>query len=371
MRRVRLVLVLALVFVLAWLFLPLRWTPPPAGGRPAANYGEAQARLRLLEVRDHAVAVMDSCGTYALDHGYRTERCYVLLHGFTNCPRQFDMLAARLHATGANVLLPRMPRHGIENADKNVLSDLTAAELVATAEEAVNIAHGLGEHVSLVGLSTSAVVAAWVAEHRSDVDQVMLIAPAFAPKEVPGLLSVPVTAALLRAPNFFFSWPDTSGGPKSTFPGFASHALLRVYQLGAHVLEAAPPSHGTHALVVTSAGDEAVNNGITKGLAERWIRAGVPTAWFEFPRGLGVEHDMIDPEQPYQRVRLTYPLIQRFLTTGRPPLLADSAAVGGGPIGVGAETGAGPAARDSARAGRRNEVTTSRSSAPSQGASRK
>jgi len=35
---------------------------------------------------------------------------------------------------------------------------------------------------------------------------------------------------------------------------------------------------------------------------------------------------MIDPEQPYQRVAVVYPLLRKMLETGRAPTLADSTA---------------------------------------------
>ncbi len=365
-RTVVFALVLVLAATLGLLLRPPRWTPPPMASHPVSSYAEAITRLRRLEERDDAAAVRAECRTRFLGHGGRTARCYVLLHGFTNCPRQFERLAELLYEDGANVLLPRMPRHGIAGPGKTVLADLTAAELVASVEEALDIAHGLGDRVSVVGLSTSAVAAAWSAEHRADLDQVMLIAPAFAPKDVPEVVAIQLANALLHAPNFFVWWDpkrkEDVPGPKSAYPGFASRALASMYQLGAHTLEEAkrPPAPGARALIVTTARDEGVNNAVTRELAKRWRRSGVTVEELEFPVETGVHHDMIDPEQPYQRVALTYPLIRRFLETGRAPLLADSLAITSRPCGAG---GAG--------AERRNEPTSSSSSLLSQGASRK
>lgn len=365
-RTATLALALVLGATLGLLLWPPRWTPPPMAAHPASSYAEAIARLRRLEARDDGAPVRAECRTRFLGHGRRTARCFVLLHGFTNCPRQFERLAELLYEDGANVLLPRMPRHGIASPGKTVLADLTAAELVANVEEALDIAHGLGDRISVVGLSTSAVVAAWSAEHRADLDEVMLIAPAFAPKDVPELVAIQLTSALLHAPNFFVWWDpkrkEDTPGPKSAYPGFASRALASVYQLGAHTLAEAqrPPAPVARALIVTTARDEGVNNAVTRELAKRWRRRGVAVEEFEFPAETGVHHDMIDPEQPYQRVALTYPLIRRFLETGRAPLLADSTA-----------TGKRPREADGVDAEGRNEPMTSLSSSPSQGASRK
>jgi carboxylesterase len=295
------------------------------------NRDEALERLRRLEARDDTVALYPPCRTLVLDHGVKTPRAYVVLHGFTNCPRQFGTLARLLYDGGANVIVPRMPRHGLANAPKSVLSDLTAAELVATSGEAVDIAGGLGDHVSVVGLSSGAVIAAWLAQHRADIDQILLIAPSFAPKDVPEWLAVPLSNALLRISDVFIPWdPEHKRpyGPKSAYAGFSTHALARVYELGAHVLGAKPPARGTRVLLVTTPLDEGVNNEIAGELGKRWLEQGADVRSFEFPAAAWVHHDMIDPEQPYERVAVVYPLLRKFLDTGQAPTLADSAAYG-------------------------------------------
>ena len=348
-RRKALLAILALALAaLLWLFLPPPWTPPATSARPALSRDDALERLRRLEARDDSVRLYPSCRTLVLDHGVKTPRAYVLLHGFTNCPRQFGTLARLLYDDGANVLVPRMPRHGIAHAPKSVLSDLTSAELVETSGEAVDIARGLGDHVSVVGLSSSAVVAAWLAQHRADIEQVLLIAPSFAPKYVPERLAVPLSNALLRVPDLFIPWdPEHKWpyGPKSAYAGFSAYALARVYELGAHVLRTKPPARGTRVLIVTTPHDEGVNNGIARDLAAGWAKRGADVRSFEFPPAAWVHHDMIDPEQPYERVAVVYPLLRAFLVTGRAPTLADSAAYGRGSTRAAAETRdqAGPA----------------------------
>lgn len=321
-----LAIVLAAVF---WLLVPAEWNTPSARVRPALNRDEAIERLHRLEALDDSVGLYPPCRTLVLDHGTRTERAYVLLHGFTNCPRQFGDLARFLYDGGANVLVPRMPRHGLANASTHVLADLTADELTRTAGEAVDIARGLSKRVTVVGLSSSAVVAAWLAQERADLDQVLLIAPSFAPKDVPEAVAIPLSNALLRAPDVFVPWDpkhERPDGPKSAYAGFSTHALARVYALGARVLEGGLPAPGTRVLVVTTPHDEGVNNEVVLTLARRWAERGVDVRSFEFPAAAWVYHDMIDREQPYQRVSVVYPLLRTMLETGRVPTLADSVA---------------------------------------------
>ena len=331
MTRGRKALLAILAIVLAalfWLLLPTEWNPPSARARPALNRGEALERLHRLEALDDPAGLEPACRTLVLDHGARAERAYVLLHGFTNCPRQFGALAQILYDGGANVLVPRMPRHGLASASPHVLADLTADELTRTAGEAVDIARGLGKRVTVVGLSSSAVVAAWLAQQRADLDQVLLIAPSFAPKDVPEAIALPFSNALLRVPDVFVPWdPEKkwSSGPTSAYAGFSTHALARVYALGARVLEGGLPAPGTQVLVVTTPHDEGVNNEVAEALGKRWAARGVDVRSFEFPAAAWVHHDMIDPQQPYQRVSVVYPVLRTMLETGH-ATLADSAA---------------------------------------------
>jgi len=83
-------------------------------GRRRAQAGEYEgavdigASIQALEGPNANPA----CRTRLYTHGHRTERALVLLHGFTNCPAQFDALGRQWFERGWNVLIPRYPRHG-------------------------------------------------------------------------------------------------------------------------------------------------------------------------------------------------------------------------------------------------------------------
>ena len=46
----------------------------------------------------------------------------VLIHGFTDSPRQFAELADSLYAAGDNVLVPRLPHHALRQRDVGELA---------------------------------------------------------------------------------------------------------------------------------------------------------------------------------------------------------------------------------------------------------
>src|SRR5207244_11059807 len=86
---------------------------------------------------------------------------------------------------GNNFLIPRLPRHVYTDRLSRDHANLTVAEFKAYAEQTVDTARGLGEHLTVAGLSVSGVLAAWCAQTCSDVDLAVPISPAFGPYGVP------------------------------------------------------------------------------------------------------------------------------------------------------------------------------------------
>ena len=296
----------------------------PRPARPAATYAEALARVDSIRALE-GPNMNPACRTRVLVTGARTANVVVLLHGFTNCPKQFDSLAANLVRRGYNVVLPRVPRHGLGDRMTPELMRLTANELTRSGMDAVDIARGLGERVTVAGLSSSAIVTGWLAQNRDDVDRAVLIAPSFAPHGMEAAVARRLTNAMRGAPNFFVWWDRKLKaqvpGPRQCYPRFASHALAEVYRLGFTLLDRADRAvpRAKHLIIVTTAADEGVNNDLARDLARRWRARGAAVRTYEFPESLDIRHDMIDPEQPYQRVRISYPVIEKFLAGENDP----------------------------------------------------
>src|SRR5512145_2375824 len=146
---------------------------------PVTNYEEAVSRVKSMQEEDNKELARDVCITKLYDRGEQTEHVVILLHGFTTCPEQFNELGKLYHEAGNNVFIPRMPYHGLSNRLTNALVNLTSEELAAFGDKVVDIAHGLGKKVTLVGISGSGTLAAWLAQNRADVDFVFIIAPLF------------------------------------------------------------------------------------------------------------------------------------------------------------------------------------------------
>ena len=85
--------------------------------------------------------------------------------------------------------------------------------------------------------------------------------------------------------------------------------------LGAAVLEdARQRTPGCEsAAIVTVGGDRAVGRASTSELARLWRGHGIEVTEYEFPRSLGLNHDVVDPEQVGARTDVTYPVLMRLI----------------------------------------------------------
>jgi len=293
----------------------LFWPENPAALRalpqPATGYAEAAWRIQVLAGRLDGVEMHPLCGTRFLTHGQRQPRAIVLVHGYTDCPQQFVALGEQFHTLGYNVLIVPLPQHGLLDRLNDEQAQITAEDLVAYAGEVLDIAHGLGEHVTMLGISGGAIVTAWAAQERPDLDQAVLVAPAFGYQQVPTPLTRPAARLYQLLPNSY-RWKDAElkAGvlPLHSYPRYATRALAQVLRLGDAVQVAAGHEAPAAArlVVVTNANDQRVSNPLTAQVVAQWRRQGAAVETYEFPAALALPHDVIEPEPPNPNTPLVY-----------------------------------------------------------------
>lgn len=297
-----------------------------ASSHPITDYATAVARARALD-KTATEPLHPLGGTILLTHGHKTPKTIVFLHGYTNNPQQFRELGKRFFALGYNVLIPRQPHHGYQNRMTKEQAKLTAEELTAFTDEVVDIAHGLGDRVTLAGLSGGAMMAGWAAQHRSDLDQVVLIAPIFGVKAIPA-------AATRPAMNFYrlllpvsFAWWDPkkreATPPPHAYPRYSPTVIAQLLRLGFAVRESAA-GHAPAAkslLIITNANDKSVDNAATAEVTAAWRRHALDRVRaFEFPADQKLPHDLIDPGEPDQNIALVFPKLIELIDPTPGPL---------------------------------------------------
>jgi len=258
------------------------------------------------------------CHTRLYTHGARTHDALVLLHGFTNCPQQFDALGRRFYDQGWNVLIPRYPRHGYSDRLTTSIAELRSDQLLAVANRAADAGAGLGERLTVAGLSLGGILTGHVAQVRDGLERAVLIAPMFGLKPIPG----PVLSAMSRMayvlPNFYMWWnPELKDrlGPTYGYPRFATHAYAALFRTGMRVRrDARANAPKTRDItVITNAAEPRLDNRFTYRLVEAWRKHGAQVKTFEFPASDALPHDLIDPGNANQNTGLSYPVITKAI----------------------------------------------------------
>lgn len=289
---------------------------------PARSYEEAMARFEALQAEEMARGDIDKvCLPFVLTHGRKTERAIVLFHGLTACPFQHHALAQLFYEKGYNVFVPRLPRHGLRDRTSNALAELTAEELAAVMDPTADLAAGLGEEVTMAGLSLGGNVAALGGQLRSDLRLAAPMSPAFGFRFVPNLLTPALTRLLLGLSPEIYIWWDPINREnfqaESGYPGFSLRALAEIYRLGLAIQALAegdaPASQAQ--MVIGNWGDPAVNMGAINALAEAWRSRSREVSVYFFPPFPWLPHDIISTDAVGANTDLTYPRLLKLLTT--------------------------------------------------------
>jgi pimeloyl-ACP methyl ester carboxylesterase len=291
---------------------------------PALSYDEACARFDAL-LREDTEAVDPESRSQLITPGHRTQRAIVLFHGLTNCPRQFRSLSERFTARGYSVYVPRVPYHGYADRMTKDLARLSSRDLVDTAAQAVDLATGLADEVTVSGISLGGVLAVWAAQYRA-VAVAAPIAPAIGFRFLPVVLSGVAFGALGRLPNRFMWWDprykEQLPGPSYAYPRVATRALAEMQRLGLDLVKGArraPPRAHT-VWVISNAADLAVSNAASATLVKNWRASGATNVRaYQFPRQLKLFHDVVDPLQPNARPELVHPILEHIIVDGQVP----------------------------------------------------
>ncbi len=321
----RWIIALALAAAGVWFFRVPGFSSAPD---PAGDYAAALKRFAAVEKAEEALPLRPEGRSRMFTHGHKTDRVFVLLHGLTNCPEQFVPLARILFAAGANVVIPRARYAGYADRMNDLQGLQSGQDLLDQAATGLDIAAGLGDRVSVAGLSGSAVAAAWMSENRAGIESVLIMSPFFSLYGYPVPVIDALSAFLSRAPNFYKWWNDElkekNPGPPYAYPRYGTRCMADTVQLARNVRAHIGPLKAGRIDILTTATDIGANNALTDQLAAKWT-ANNPgrVSLFQFPESDGVPHDMVDVNQPDAKTSVTYPVILSRLgvpsPAGNPP----------------------------------------------------
>ena len=284
-----------IAFVLLVGIFPISLDGFEAQPNPINDYDQAVARVEQLQQEGKPIT-KEISHSILMTHGDKTEDVYVLVHGVTNAPREFEELGKMLYDQGANVLILRMPKHGLLSGDIKELKNLKPTAIREYADTVIDIASGLGDNMTVIGLSAGGTVAAWMAQNRPEVDRAIIMSPFLGIAETPMWLDPILMRAFMRLPGF--SIGGKSEADRSwVYKGESSKGLAVFMLMGQALFKQAKdtPPEADAIFIMTTGADTAADNDWADKLAEVWRAQGANVDTYRFPKSEHVPHASIDP----------------------------------------------------------------------------
>ena len=301
---------------------PLVTTPAPLSA--PASFADAVALVALRQAAEDSVVVAGG-RSLLLTHGARTPRVFVLLHGFTDLPEQFAIVGQHLFATGDNVYIPRLPRHGSRRASMRSLGRISAEELARFGDSCVTIASGLGDSIIVVGLSAGAVVAASVAQSHAEVRRAVLIAPAIAAGRLSNDAAHGLVVVASKLPEITRTNAPIDSTRSDYVQGITTHGLAQVLRLGQAVRDASAgqePAAKEMSFLLNEA-DHTVSEQASIDLAQHWSAHGARVAIHRFPASLALPHNLMEVDARGGNVALVFPVVEALARGVTPPTMPE------------------------------------------------
>jgi carboxylesterase len=282
------------------------------------NYSYADASFQIsdiLKAENERGDLLPGGMTCFFTHKVQTRDAIVFLHGYTAGTAQFRALGELFFSHGYNVLIPRMPHHGLKDRMNQEVWGLTKVKLIQWAEQALDLAHGLGQRVTVMGLSGGGSATTWLAQNRSDLDLAVIISPFLGARIIPTPFSGVFRSLLLTLPDQARWWnPNLKDAdptsPEYAYPRYTTHALGNILSIGHEVKRSAKQNKplAQKIIVVTNENDESVNKVAIDNLIRVWNRhKDIQLTTFNFVRSQNLLHDLITPGLPTSRTEIVYP----------------------------------------------------------------
>ena len=284
---------------------------------PAASYAEAVQRVESKIASE--VNFYPDSHTILMTHGARTAKTIVLVHGYPSSPAPFKEIAAQFFDRGYNVLAMTMPYHGLADRMNTEHEKLRAEDFIRYADSVVDIARGLGDHVTMAGISCGGLITGWAAQQRQDIDLAVLISPGFGFKAIPRFWTPLMGWAFRVLPNSYL-WDDPQKKAESPLPynylRLSTHVLGQIlrFSRSIQVLTQRKAPAADSILVITNLNDPAVDNILTDEVVSLWrTRWAKEVQTYQFPANLGLGHDIIGVDDPNMNVAVVYPKLLELI----------------------------------------------------------
>ncbi|MEM8808795.1 MAG: alpha/beta fold hydrolase [Cyanobacteria bacterium P01_G01_bin.38] len=245
--------------------------------------------------------------SYTHLYEHPTDKVCLFFHGFTAGPYQFEPLGQTLHKAGYNILVPRLPGHGIAGdwTPRNP-PPLTNDPHVYLkfALHWLGVAQKMGNQVVLGGLSGGATLAAWLALEKADeINRTLLFAPYFS-------ASNKVIDLFVEHIDTYFQWENLLG---PAYPGFEIEALRAILRIADYNFKRIKKGPVAPFFIISSESDRAVDNFDHQHFFERGLKH-QPKCWYHrFDRVLDIPHTMMTEAEGNRYINLLNVMAKAYI----------------------------------------------------------
>lgn len=284
---------------------------------PVADFAEAVQRVESKIASE--VDFYEGSHSFLLTHGAKVAKVIIFAHGWASSPAPFKEIAGEFYDRGYNVLVMTMPYCGLVDRMNTEQAKMRAEVFVRYGDEVVDIARGLGDHITMAGISAGGLVTAWVAQQRQDVDLAVLISPGLGLKAIPRFWTPFMSWALRVIPTWYI-WEDPEKKESAPRPynyvRIPSRVVGQILRLALTVKALArqkAPLAGS-IVVITNLNDPGIDNVAVDKVANLWReRRPTDVQTYKFPAELGLGHDIIDVKDPQMNVAEVYPKLLELI----------------------------------------------------------
>lgn len=282
------------------------------------------------------------CKSIFYDAGFKTEKVVLIYHGYTSSPKQFTELGEQIHnASGYNVFIPRLPRHGLKDRMTADLTNLRVDELKQFVHETIDIANHLGKEITIVGFSAGGALATWsgIFVNNTKVKKIIAISPFFNSRQTPTILMPQIMFFVdkMRRDRFYWWKPLEKEKmlPMHAYPRFSLKAIKEILKLSIEIQKQlfvrtkeytrlVAKSKQKNSLLedlsdrefvlISNPSDLSVNNKLSEKIFE-YIKTGGKSnvRIFSFSQKLNLPHDLIDPTKIVKNKEYVYKQIISFI----------------------------------------------------------
>ncbi|MDB5099349.1 MAG: alpha/beta hydrolase [Cyanobacteria bacterium RYN_339] len=308
---------------------------PPVDVRVVADpgYAAAIAKWQAWQAAEKQLPLQTGSETRTYIHPEKPAKgTLIMYHGYTAGTWQFDLLAKQAYNDGYNVVIPRLPGHGMKDAKgvedpSKLLTAKDWQQYESFGDQTYAMAQGLGGPISTLGLSVGGNIAMSVAE-RHPVGKVVAYAPFLKPIGIGGKIADVVhvldkfTFGLAGRALALVPWgwgketeAETASGKRPGHSKFSLGTLYGAAEFGRRVTGDAAKIKAPIEYFTTGADDAADEGTIHKA----FLAEGGDDGWYHYPTAEGVPHPMVHPQEDKGKGQTPelYKLTMQFLDSGK------------------------------------------------------